>query len=301
MTKMNKPTTLEKSVAVFLRSADSGTGPLRAFAEGKGWKIKKVYADEGADLGTVIREVGQGLFNVLLIPELTSIGSSLKDLINVLETLGRAGVDLVSMDEPGIDTARTGPDELTAVLRAVSKFQDKTRCRKIRQGLDKARAGGKALGPPVRLTEEVYEEALQLRREGHTFKEIGKKLRLNESTIRKRIKQDVASGMLDREPVKGEIKKLRVRLWLFVERNSKFVRGKKKVLEDIEYFVLPQYEMEKPDQDGHEYELKIPYENEEDLESTIYDLYAEMERTADMRNCFIDPDIIALDGSERSW
>ena len=153
----------------------------------------------------------------------------------------------------------------------------------------------------MRLTKQVYEEALELRREGHSYREIGKKLRLDESTIRKRIRRDVASGALDREPVKGEIKKLRVLLWLRVERNSKFVRGKKKARQDIERYVLNRYGMVKPDRDGCEYELTIQYEDEKDLERTIDDIYREMDMEADLRNCFIEADIQALDGSERSW
>ncbi len=50
--------------------------------------------------------------------------------------------------------------------------------------------------------------------------------------------------------------------------------------------------------DGGEYELNIPYE---DLDETVYGMLSEIESTADRRNCFIEGDLTALDGSGRSW
>ncbi|MBF0510019.1 MAG: hypothetical protein HQK57_13985 [Deltaproteobacteria bacterium] len=93
---------------------------------------------------------------------------------------------------------------------------------------------------------------------------------------------------------------MRVKLWLQVENNSKFVRGKTKAREDIERFVLREYNMKKPEKDGWEYELTIPYENDADLDKTIYDILAEMESTADIRHCFIEANVTAID-SDRSW
>jgi hypothetical protein len=48
------------------------------------------------------------------------------------------------------------------------------------------------------------------------------------------------------------------RIWLRVENNSKFVRGKGKVRNEIEQFVLSHYSMEKPKKNGREYFLSIP-------------------------------------------
>ena len=66
-------------------------------------------------------------------------------------------------------------------------------------------------------------------------------------------------------------------------------------------YVLSQYDMKKLDKDGWEYELSIPYENDEDLDETIYDMLDEMTDIADGRNCFIEYDVRALDDSDRAW
>ena len=112
----------------------------------------------------------------------------------------------------------------------------------------------------------------------------------------------------DLEPLFAELAKLaeriktiKVELYLRVENNSKYVRGKGKVRDEIERYILSQYAMEKHP-NGVEYTLTIPYETEEQLEEIIYrDILREADSTADARHCFIEADVRALDGSGRSW
>ena len=83
-------------------------------------------------------------------------------------------------------------------------------------------------------------------------------------------------------------KTLKVTLHLVVENNNKFVRGKKRSREEIEQLVLSHYAMRKPDPKGYDYELTIPYENDKDLDNTIYDILQEASSIADRRNGFIE-------------
>jgi hypothetical protein len=89
---------------------------------------------------------------------------------------------------------------------------------------------------------------------------------------------------------------------LTVENNSKFVRGKNKSREDIEWDILRRYQMEKPHKDGHRYILTIPYETDEELDRIIYDeILGEAHFLADLRNGHIEADVISLDDPDRSW
>jgi len=93
---------------------------------------------------------------------------------------------------------------------------------------------------------------------------------------------------------------LQVELYLRVGNNSKFVRGKAKARAQIEELVLSQYAMEKQSSCG--YTLTIPYDTDEELERIIYDeILREADNLADMRYCFIEADVSALDGSGRRW
>lgn len=94
---------------------------------------------------------------------------------------------------------------------------------------------------------------------------------------------------------------MHVELWLRVENNSKFVRGKTKVRQHIEELVLRPLGMQKSDPKGWEYTLTIPYRSEAELEERITDLLQEADAIADRHFCFIEADVRALDGSDRSW
>jgi hypothetical protein len=107
--------------------------------------------------------------------------------------------------------------------------------------------------------------------------------------------------MMIEESPKDSKKTIQVELWLRVENNNKYIRGKKKVRERIEESILCHYGMEKK-ANGCEYILTIPYSTDEELDSIIYDdILREAESLADLRYCFTEADVRALDGSERSW
>ena len=96
------------------------------------------------------------------------------------------------------------------------------------------------------------------------------------------------------------MKHIKVELLLRVENNSKFVRGRKRSVEEIERWVLSRYNMRKIFKDGDEYELTIPYENDEELDDIIYGMIQEAANIADYHHCFIESDVIDMD-SDRSW
>lgn len=87
-------------------------------------------------------------------------------------------------------------------------------------------------------------------------------------------------------------------LWLRVENNNKFVRGKKRAREAIEDFVLPSYGARKLRET--EYELRIAYRDQADLDRQIYDMLSEMDSSADGRYCFIEADVHE-EATGRSW
>lgn len=78
-------------------------------------------------------------------------------------------------------------------------------------------------------------------------------------------------------------------LWLRVENNSRFVRAKSKVREQIEREILLLYAM-KP-RAAAEYELTFSYTDEDDLNQQVLALLNEMEAAADLQHCFIETDM----------
>ena len=105
-----------------------------------------------------------------------------------------------------------------------------------------------------------------------------------------------------KQPQPAPSKVMKVNLWLRVENNNKYIRGKTKARNEIEQWVLSRYQMTKDRPDGCEYELAIPYQTDAELDAIIYDdILAEAERIADGRHCFIEADVSAIDDPDRSW
>jgi len=105
-----------------------------------------------------------------------------------------------------------------------------------------------------------------------------------------------------KQPQPAPSKVMKVSLWLRVENNNKHIRGKTKVRDQIEQWLLSRYQMTKDRPDGWEYELSIPYQTDEELDAIIYDdIIGEADRIADSRHCFIEADVSAIDDPDRSW
>jgi hypothetical protein len=88
-------------------------------------------------------------------------------------------------------------------------------------------------------------------------------------------------------------------LLLYIENNNRFLRGKKRAIESIVRHVLPVYgEIRHLGRD--EYQMKIRYRTDAELDQTMDDLLREIAFEADSRNCFSESEA-HLDGTERSW
>jgi len=87
-------------------------------------------------------------------------------------------------------------------------------------------------------------------------------------------------------------------LRLRIENNNKHVRGKKRALETIERYVLPHYGATR--RPSSEYELKIPYHTDPELDKIMDDLLHVIAVEADLRNCFSESEA-RLEGTDRQW
>lgn len=229
------------------------------------------------------------------------------ETLDIINTLASNDVKIIFVRQPELST--NGPH--TKLLMAIySYFAEAERdfiSMRTKQGLAAAKASGKVLGRPKGVKNK--ERALD------KFKEqirVYLKSQLSISSIRKLINPLLDKNLSyntykyfiesDEELDKlRKEKQLEVELYLMVENNSKHVRGKTRAREDIEQFVLADYKMRKKGKDSWVYFLTIPYESDKDLEDTIYDILNEAQSQADMRNCFIETNVSALDGSDRSW
>ncbi|WP_242476247.1 hypothetical protein [Bacillus cereus] len=79
-----------------------------------------------------------------------------------------------------------------------------------------------------------------------------------------------------------------IRMWLRVENNSKFVRGKSKVRKEVEQYLRYYFNTEV--NASGEYVFYVPYKDINDLTKQVEYIICEIASDADRRNCFIEAD-----------
>ncbi|MBW9150383.1 recombinase family protein [Clostridium sp. CM028] len=258
----------------------------------KNLKVKKIYEDNQKEkspnyegLKALIESTREG--DIVYIESFNRIAKNTKELQEVIECFYNKKVHLVSIKED-INTAIIDQTLLCTILGAVMSFESDCVLERQREGIERAKAEGKYKGRKKidfpKGWEEIYIQYKHREITGTAAMEI---LNLKRNTFYNLIKEHEEKLSAKKEEDTEKVAK--IDLWLSIENNNKFVRGKKKTRERIEND-LRYYSMKKPDPESCEYILQVKYREIEDLENTVYDILSEMHMEADMHNCFIEAD-----------
>jgi hypothetical protein len=182
------------------------------------------------------------------------------------------------------------------MLASIAEFENDLRAERQAEGIAKAKEKGVKFGRPIKLTDKIKQAIYSRRLAGATIGQLKKEFSVGEASIYRSIKK-CKTTQDETTPV---LKTTKVRLWLQVENNSKFVRGKGKTRKEIEDNYLSDYDCKKLEKDGWKYELTFRYTDDEDLERQIYELADEMESVASLRNGFTECSFAEV-GTDRSW
>ena len=135
--------------------------------------------------------------DVLVAVRLDRIGRSVRDLLDVAQDLQDRGVDLVLLDQ-GIDTSTTMGKMLFTILGAVAEYERNLIVERTRDGLASTKARGREGGRKHRLTPEQQAQAVRLRANGHSIREIGVLLGNGKPVSRQTVYR--ALGMIGPDP-----------------------------------------------------------------------------------------------------
>lgn len=231
--------------------------------------------------------------DTLIITRLDRLARSVVHLAQLAKRFQSESIDLLVLDQ-NIDTSTSTGRLMFNMLASIAEFENDLRTERQAEGIAKARENGVKFGRPAKVTDSIKQDIYSRRLAGATIGQLAKEFSLGEATIYRALN---AVKQSDEPPA---MKTTKVILWLQVENNSKFVRGKGKSRQHIEDYCLSEYEAKKLEKDGWEYELTFQYEHDEDLENQMEDLAAEMNEEADLRNGFIECHFSEV-GTDRSW
>ncbi|AOM11384.1 recombinase family protein [Bacillus thuringiensis] len=222
--------------------------------------------------------------DTLIVESFSRLGRSTKDLIELVEYFEQKGVKLISLKE-NFDTQTPQGKLMLTVFQAFSQFERDLIVQRTKEGLESARARGRKGGRP-KVKEKYIEKALNLyASKEYSISEIVAMSGISQATLYRYIKE---TGIRDKvQPIEKE-KIAKIRMWLRIENNNKFVRGKSKVRKEVEQYLRYDFNMEM--NSSNEYVFFVPYKDIDNLTKQVEDIICEIANTADWRNCFIEAD-----------
>jgi len=100
--------------------------------------------------------------DLLLVTRLDRLARSVRDLLNVLDAVGKAGAGFKSLADPMIDTTSPHGKLILAVLGALAEFERSMILARTSEGRKRAQARGVRFGRPLKLSQYQIAEALEL-------------------------------------------------------------------------------------------------------------------------------------------
>jgi DNA invertase Pin-like site-specific DNA recombinase len=249
----NKANT-NKTTAFYLRvskndqTTENQKLELERVAQKSNWNIYKYYVDTGIsginsdrpEFLKLQKAILQNKIDIVAAWSVCRLGRSLQDLVNFLKLLNDKGVDLY-LHQQGIDTRTSSGKAMFQMIGVFSEFEHSIISERVKAGLERAKSSGTKLGRPI-IFEEKVQDVLSLRAGGMSMLKIAKKLNIGTGTVQKILKTYDLSKDIE--------KSIELDLWLMVENNSKFVRGKTRVRQEIEDYLNSYYDLEKPCKDS---------------------------------------------------
>jgi DNA invertase Pin-like site-specific DNA recombinase len=148
----------------------------------------KVYAERisGArshrpELAKLLRRLEPG--DVLMVTRLDRLARSTRDLLNTLDTIGKAGAAFKSLGDGWADTTTAHGRLMVTVLGGLAEFERELILARTGDGRARAKAKGVKFGRPLSLTPHQRREAIQRLAAGESQADVARSYDVSQSTI----------------------------------------------------------------------------------------------------------------------
>jgi DNA invertase Pin-like site-specific DNA recombinase len=151
-------------------------GCARVFAE----KISGAYSDR-PQLAKALAALGQG--DTLIVTKLDRLARSVRDLLNTLDAIGKAGATFKSLADSWADTTTPHGRLMVTILGGLAEFERHLILSRTSEGRTRAQAAGVRFGRRPTLTQDQRAEALRRRAQGETLTEIARSFNVSHMTV----------------------------------------------------------------------------------------------------------------------
>ena len=148
----------------------------------KTYREKASGADsERKELAKLLRETNPG--DTIVVTRLDRLARSTRDLLNLLDRLGKDGIGFKSLREAAVDTTTPSGKLVISIMAAIAEFERELITSRMQEGRKRAVAKGVKLGPKFRLNSYQRTEALKRLASGDTEAAVARSYGVDPSTI----------------------------------------------------------------------------------------------------------------------
>jgi DNA invertase Pin-like site-specific DNA recombinase len=133
------------------------------------------------ELAKLLRAVGPG--DLILVTRLDRLARSTRDLLNVLDAIGKAGAGFRSLKDTWADTTTPHGRLMLTVLGGLAEFERELIRARTGEGRKRAKERGVKFGRPPKLNVHQRRQALQWLAEGMTQADIARTFNVDPTTI----------------------------------------------------------------------------------------------------------------------
>jgi DNA invertase Pin-like site-specific DNA recombinase len=155
---------------------------LKAAGAGKVYaeKVSGVRADR-PQLAKLMAGLRDG--HVVLVTKIDRLGRSTRELLDLIDRIGKAGAGFRSLGDPLFDTTSAQGRLLSTMLAAIAEFERELIRERTGEGRRRAQANGVRFGRKPKLSPFQREEAIRRRAAGETLAAIAKSYAVDVSMI----------------------------------------------------------------------------------------------------------------------
>jgi DNA invertase Pin-like site-specific DNA recombinase len=187
-------------VAIYARvstkdqSCDLQVRDLKTYCRARKLAVFREYIDSGESgakdsrpkLNELMADARKRRFDAILVWRFDRFARSTKHLLLALEEFRSLGIQFISYQE-NIDTTSPLGQALFTIVSAVAQLERDLIRERVSAGIRHARACGKQLGRPRRIVS--HDELVRLKGEGHSLREIARRLHIGYGTVRLRLRK----------------------------------------------------------------------------------------------------------------
>lgn len=183
---------------------------IKNLQEDKKPKSIKVFSDEGISgrtnnrpgLKKMLDVAYAGKIDTIVVYRLDRFSRDASAAIRLILNLDAADVAFISVTQPVLNLGHENPFRRTmlAAFAEIAEIERETIVARVVAGLAAAKKKGVTLGAPKKLNEEKKEQALKLRKNGATMRQIAKNLSLSVGSVASLLKtKDQGAGKVPGE------------------------------------------------------------------------------------------------------